>query len=339
MNKKEYTPMKLNLGSVSQPSTNVHTPMKLNLPIKTPAVAHTNTQSTYKPVSLSIVRNTFPELHEPPKPSVTVKPLSGLTPTTVFKQIEVSDDDIRAVFTNPKLSDSSSIRAIVAELNANDYDKAIANIGVDEQAALAEIPQEIHCVVPKGGALDQTMGILADIKEVIEKMNPKKGFLSFLFKADANNVKSNVTLLVKSLKVYIPELEAIKAKVYTLRTDAQTYKLQLEYHSAAVKILKNKIDKKHEFALDSRLSTIYISNTIAIQTLQLIELKVKNIDNIIGIIRDTILVSIPSWFNQLEILEQMEASNVDNEVMQNVLTSQNQILEKLNTINNKGVSA
>ena len=69
------------------------------------------------------------------------------------------------------------------------------------------------------------------------------------------------------------------------------------------------------------------------QTMQIIEFKEKNVDNLLNVIQNTILVYVPSWLNQLEIHKQMDmADELNKTVIVEILNNQKLIIDQIDSL-------
>ena len=292
-----------------------------------------NSPVSTAPVPMKLVIEPTPQIiHSPYVPGVAMKP------NVLFDVITLTEQEVMSVLPDVNNCDALLIIRDIEKISMNSLEKTIPNIGIQQQESLALIPEKANSVIPKNGVVDQSLNSLDEIKELVESIRIKKdeSFIDKLFakKVDIADTKKSINDKTKTLKIQMQELEKVIGCVDKLESDLNSSKYGLLISSNTVKVLKNKIPK-HQDLLDSRFSSLYISLTIAEQTRQLLSIKTKNIRAIIAVIRDTLLTSIPSWFNSLEILEQMEVSNaLDQNLIQSLLTSQDEILKQL-SINSK----
>jgi hypothetical protein len=270
-------------------------------------------------------------IYSPYVPGVVMKP------TVQFEGITATEDDIKAIIPDISGIDADEIIRMLSKVSCTNYERTIPEIGLLYQESLAEIPELANTVIPKGGIVDRSLESLDMIRDMIGDIKIKNDSLfgkMFAKKVCIDETKKKIGEQTKALKIHVIDLDKVTNHVNELMIKLNESKRGLLLHSNLIKVLKAKTTNS-EKVLDSRFGSLYISLTIADQTKQLIDLKMKNIKSIITVIRDTLLTSIPSWFNQLEILEQMEvASAIDETLVQSLMNNQQEILKQL-SINSK----
>ena len=343
----EYEPMAIKLTqTASVPTPLSITPKPVCVEPKKPVVVE---QTAPKPLKLKpIIQEVPKDVHQPlvlniqPKPQAPIHspyiPGVVMKPTVQFEGITATEGEIKDLIPGISSIDADQLVQMLSRISCTNYERTIPDLGLEAQEMLAEIPELANTIVPKNGVVDKSLEALDDIKELIESIKIKKdSLLDKLFskKVCAEETKKKISENTKSLRGYITNLETIINKTDDLMMKINQSKVGLTLHSSLIKVLKAKT-KNSEKVLDSRFSSLYISLTIADQTQKLIELKTKNIRVIITVIRDTLLTSIPSWFNQLEILEQMEVSSaIDETLVQSLMNNQQEILKQLSVTKEK----
>lgn len=276
-----------------------------------------------------------------PKPIVQTpkhEPSAIMKPRVIFEGFKFTEAEVVAVVPELNSAEAKLIIDLASKISCTDYDKTIPDIGVKHQEMLAAVPERLNTVVPKDGIVDQSIDALQTIKEMVESIQIKKSFITKLFSSvkDIDKTKALIKAKTAELRRYMTGLDALNNEIDEIENRLVGCRDAISCNFNLIKVLKTKA-KNVDQLLDSRLSSLYISITIAEQTKQLIGLKTKNIKAIISTIRDTLLTSIPSWFNQIEILEQMEVSNaIDENLVKSLMENQEQILKQLSQFSTKG---
>ena len=302
-------------------------------------------QEASTPRPLKITRRTaFEDTSQGPSPlkiapqqwdaPLNYTPSAVMKPRVQFEGFKFSKEEILAIVPGLPDNDVEVIISLFSKISCTDYERTIPEIGLKHQETLACIPEHLNTVVPKNGVVDGSIEALASIKELIEGIQIKKeeSFFGKMFGKKAITVeetKKMIHLKTRDLRGKVSELEEINNIVTNIKVRLENCREGLSQNYSLIKVLKSKA-KNVDILLDSRMGSLYISLSISEQTKQLIQIKTKNIQSIISTIRDTLLTSIPSWFNQMEILEQMEVSNaIDENVVKALMENQENILKPL----------
>jgi len=233
-----------------------------------------------------------------------------------------------------------SVRNVIAQIDRSDFDRSVSRIGIDEQELVAKITAELHTMIPENKDIEAAISKLGVIKELVTAVRlGKQSFFSSLFEVPkkAVDVRNEVNKHVQELRKYSASLTGYMRQCATVNDTMFKAHQLLMFEFNAARVLKNKVDEKSHKVLDSRRESIYISCTVAEQTLAIVDVKAKNIQNLIDTIQNTVLTGIPSWFNSLEIATQdgLAEDLKNNSVLQPLLESQQEIINNISSV--KGV--
>lgn len=276
----------------------------------------------------------------PVEPIRVSGPTSLGTPSVKFTGFVATIDDVLAIIPDINPSYIDHIIKKLAMISNTNFRQSLHTIGLAEQEKLAELPEKINNLVPKNGVIDQSLETLQVVRDLVMSIQIKKdeSLLGKMFgKAqDRDALKQSVKNATNKLKANIPNLDVLSGRITEIRKELELCKIELSHYHNMLKIMCSKANGADD-VINSRSTSLHITMTVAEQTNQLIGLKFKNVDAIIATIRETLLNSIPSWFNQMEILEQMEISNaIDTSLVESLLKNQDDIVKQLSQFSTKG---
>lgn len=227
------------------------------------------------------------------------------------------------------------IKQICSGINSNNLIESLPFIGLDEQTFLSTVPTTLNDLTPAKGAIEDSFGLLNKIKASINNLSPKKDWKTVLLKP----LNESDELIQDRVRGYVSELNqrgitSIKNNIVKIKADTIKHITILQYHLETAKFLLMKLpDIKIKELLTNRISSMALTVMISEQTMQIIEFKEKNVDHLLSVIRDTVLVYVPSWINQLEIHKQTEMSDsLNNTLIVDIIKNQQYIVEQIESL-------
>lgn len=267
-------------------------------------------------------------------------PTSLGTPSVKFTGFTATRDEVLSVIPDINPSYIDHIITKLSMISNTSFRQTLPTIGLPEQERLAAIPEKINTLVPRNGVIDNSLENLQTVRDLVMSIQIKKdeSLLGKMFgkTQDKAALKQLVKDTITKLKSNIPNLDTLSNQITDIKKELEVCKIDLSHCHNMLKIMCVKT-KDADDVINSRSTSLHITMTVAEQTNQLIGLKFKNVDSIIATIRETLLNSIPSWFNQMEILEQMEVANaIDSSLVESLLKNQDDIVKQLSQFSTKG---
>ena len=281
-------------------------------------------QNSYKP-------GAFDMSGVPQRPTSTYQPVvfDGIKATTMLKPLSVTDHDILQKDNTLVSTDIIWIKSIISNIDPNNYRESVSLLGYDHQKKTSDIPQYINSI----SELESTrlISYLDELKSVISSLSIKGGFFKGSFESRITKSKSRINDLKNLITSQLPIVENMVGIFNTCSHDIDVAMHGIDMVCIAISIAIDKVEDSLKDLFLNRISSLHMSKNVILQTKQIIGVKNTNISNLISIARDTIFTALPTMFNQLEIIELQEQSGkIDDVVLNNVLKSQNDIVQMLN---------
>jgi len=278
----------------------------------------------YKPVSLDLSN-----VKELPTKEYNVTTFDSVKPTTVLKSIVVTDRDIYAVKSEISATDIVWIKSIINSIDVNRYKDSIFNVGVEFQQKASDVPQKMSCIAED--SIVSTAKYMEDLKTVVSGFSFKSGFFSGSIENRIKKTKDDITKLKSGIVVLLPLIENISNEISECSNEIKVSITGMNMAILAIQVLMNKVDAEHTNVLVNRITSIQLSINIALQTEQIITVKRINIDNLVNVVRDTIFSALPTFFNNIEIVEMSNNKGVVEEgIINQVISSQNNLVILIN---------